>query len=379
MKKLLVSLVSDQTIPNVQLIKEFRNETNKYLFITTEGMEKKGTRESIIKACQLEKETLLNPVKVDPFSFDDMEEQLDKVDFEEFEKVIVNLTGGTKVMTLGAFDYFKEVGADIYYLTGQDDTLIKVSPGRKKNVERVESSVNVKEYLTSYGFDLIESKPSNISSQYTEKIFEIFNGGVFNKYGETLKELRIEGRKRNNTSIDKIKDLRTFLEEIEFPLSNDDKISKLEAKYLTGEWFEEFVTKKLQNELGVADEYISTGLEITKQNRKGEAVPNEMDVVLVWKNRIHTIECKTSVFFEEIQPDGTSKTKSIIGETLYKSDSLQKGLGLFANTFLFILDSLDQVENKLRQHLKRAELLGIKVVDKDAILNANSIRDLLCI
>lgn len=378
MKKLLVSLVSDQTIPNVQLIKEFRNETNKYLFITTRGMEEKGTRESIIKACQLEEEELLDPVKVDPFSFDDMEEQLDKVDFEEFERVIVNLTGGTKVMTLAAFDYFKEVGADIYYLTGKDD-MIKVSPGRKKNVEKVESSVNVKEYLTSYGFELEESTPSNICPEYTEKIFQIFINGDFNQYSETLKELRTEGRKKKNTSIEKVDGLEDFLNHIEFPLSNTGKISKHEAKYLTGEWFEEFVTNRLKNELNLSSDNIATGLQITKKNRNGEPVPNEMDVLLVWKNRIHTIECKTSVFYEEIQPDGTSKTKSIIAETLFKSDSLQKGLGLFANTFLFILDSLDEVENRLRPHLKRAELFGIKVVDKDAISTTKSIRDLLSI
>ncbi|HOS91379.1 MAG TPA: hypothetical protein PLD74_12465 [Prolixibacteraceae bacterium] len=48
---LLVSLLSDQTIPNVQLINQFISQVDKYLFISTSLMEKKKVGTWIVKAC----------------------------------------------------------------------------------------------------------------------------------------------------------------------------------------------------------------------------------------------------------------------------------------------------------------------------------------
>ena len=138
-KTLLVSLVSDQTIPNVHLINEYGSQIDQYLFISTQAMEKKGVRQWIVNACHLPGESLLPAVVVDQFSFDNIELQLDRIDFEAYGRIIVNLTGGTKVMTLAAFDFFKDLGAEIFYITGSDDRLIKLAPeiGRASCRERV--------------------------------------------------------------------------------------------------------------------------------------------------------------------------------------------------------------------------------------------------
>ena len=43
-RRILLSLVSDQTIPNIELIKEKQGEIEALLFITTAKMEKNGNR-----------------------------------------------------------------------------------------------------------------------------------------------------------------------------------------------------------------------------------------------------------------------------------------------------------------------------------------------
>lgn len=379
MKNMLVSLISDQTIPNVQLIKEFDYQIDKYLFITTSSMEKKGVRNSIIRACKIDESKLLEQIEVDQFSFDDIENELDKIDFEGYDRIVVNLTGGTKVMTLAAFDYFKEVGAEIYYVTGHEDELIKVSPGRTKKKEKIRSSVNVSEYLESYGFTITQTEESGIDTSYSKTFFDLFTNNKLDKYSNLINLLRTKFRSKNSLKLSSIDGLEAFINEIDFPLKdrNKEKMNKYEVKYITGEWFEEYVANRVKEELNLTEEFIATGLQITKKNRRGENVPNEMDVVFVFKNKIYVIECKTSVFYDEEQADGTFKSKSIIGETLYKSDSLKQGLGLFTNTFLFILDSISDNNQKLKTHLERADLFNIKVVDKDAILNAERMIDLL--
>ena len=374
-KTLLVSLVSDQTIPNVQLINELKATVDHYLFISTKGMEQKGVRNWIIEACDLLAEKLLPFVEVQQFSFDDIEQKLDLIDFDEYQKVIVNLTGGTKVMTLASFDYFKEIGADIYYLTGSDDGLIKLAPGRKKRSEKLNSKIDVIQYLKSYGFAITETTQSSINSEYTERLFNYFVGGVLIPFKEVLNCLRKYRKK--GVKIIKIDQLDSFLTAIEFQNSISGQLTEIETKYLTGEWFEEYVAHKLKVELELSNNEIKTGLVITKTNKNGDMVPNEMDVVFTWKNKIYTIECKTSIFNEELLPDGKIKSKSILGETLYKSDSLRQGFGLYVSTFIFVLDNIDEHKVSLKNHLERAELFNIKIIDKSYISKTLKFRDLL--
>mgnify|MGYP004702574415 CR=1 FL=1 len=375
-KTLLISLVSDQTIPNIQLINEFRNSITHYLFITTSVMERKGVRTWIINACKLETGQILDSIIVDQFSFDDIENKLDNFQFEEYEKIIVNLTGGTKVMTLAAFDFFKDLGAEIYYLTGSDDVLIKLAPGRKKKVETIKTQVNLEQFFQGYGFEIKETSSSSISSLYTERFFEMFTKGLISEYNDVLSQLR-EKRGNRITDFSTFEGLSNFLANIEFPLNTDGELSKHEVKYLTGEWFEEFVSKRLIEELQLTSDHIKTGIVISKKNKDGASIPNELDVVFIWKNKIYLIECKTSVFVDILLPDGTTRPASIIGETLYKSDSLKQGLGLFANTSIFILDSLKEYHIKLKTHIERAALYNINIINKEALLNSQSIRSLI--
>lgn len=374
-KILLVSLVSDQTIPNVQLINELKDTIDNYLFISTRGMELKGVRNWIIEACELEPEKLLPHIEVNQFSFDDIEQKLDQIDFDDYFKVIVNLTGGTKVMTLASFDYFKEIGADIFYLTGSDDELIKLAPGRKKKSEKLDSKVDVVQYLKAYGFTIKETTPSSITTDYTEILFSYFVNGAFLPYKEVLNSLRKHRKK--GVKFSKIDQLENFLSAIEFPISVPGELTELETKYLTGEWFEENIAYKIQKELELSNNEIKTGLVISKRNKNGEMVPNEMDVVFTWKNKIYTIECKTSIFYEELQSDGKIKMKSLLGETLYKSDSLRQGFGLYVSTFIFVLDDIEEQKTILKDHLERAELFHIKIADKSQIVTTKRIRDLI--
>jgi len=375
-KTLLVSLVSDQTIPNVQLIQEFKGTVTHYLFITTEGMEKKGIRQWTIDACNLSNNEVIAPIIVPQFSFEVIEQKLDQFDFEPFSKVIVNITGGTKVMTLAAFNFFKELGADVFYVTGNNDEMIRLAPGRKKKTVKIISRVSVIQYLHAYGFKTKETKPSNIPENYTSIFFQLFITGKIQPYREIINKLR-NFRKYdvNKTEVD---GLVEFLHFIEFPDESSKKLSKYQVKYLTGEWFEEYISNKLKQELNLNSDEIMTGLEISKQNKKQTLVPNEMDVLFMWNNKLYTIECKTSVFLSE--PSNTDEkpvTKNILGETLYKSDSLKQGLGLYVNTYVFILDSIDEYREKLKLHLERADLYNITIIDKVQLAQAQSIRSLI--
>jgi len=370
MKAILVSLLSDQTIPNVQFINELGGEVSKYLFISTKSMKLKGVAEWIKSACEISNDKV-SEIEVEQFSFDSIEEQLDKYNFDDYEKIVVNLTGGTKLMTLAAFDFFKELGADIYYLTGYNDEYIKLSPGRKKKTLKLNSKITLNQYLKSYGFSFNKTKPSNIALTQTNTIFNSFVSGLFQKHLQVLEQLR-NYRSKSIADIHQIEGLQLFLTEIDYIPINNSMLDKYEIKYLTGEWFEEYVAEKIKMELGLSDDDIEIGLVINKKNKNGIMIPNEMDVLFIYKNVLYTIECKTSTYYRTLNAKGEYEQVNLLKETIFKSDSLKQGFGLFVNTSIFVLDEL-----KANMNLERAELSGIKIIDKEKLISGSSIKDLL--
>ena len=175
MKTLLISLVSDQTLPNLQLIKELKKEVTDYLFVSTEKMERMGCRRWIGKAASVDKDNFnLYHIVVKEFSFDDIAQKLDDFDFSKFDRLILNLTGGTKVLTIASHDYFKQLGAEVYYVTGYDNAFIKIFPGRFKQINHFSSKITIAEYLYAYGFTFKESKKSKIDELYTNQLYNKF-------------------------------------------------------------------------------------------------------------------------------------------------------------------------------------------------------------
>ena len=108
MKKILVNLISDQTIPNVEFIKDFGSKVDAYLFITSQSMENRGIRAWITDTCRIPKEKILEPVLVNEFSFKDIETKLNERVNDE-DEYYLNLTGGTKIMVIAVFEFFKNI------------------------------------------------------------------------------------------------------------------------------------------------------------------------------------------------------------------------------------------------------------------------------
>lgn len=407
-KQLLISLVSDQTIPNVQIIKEFGNSETDYKFLLTKGMQRKGIVQWIVDATQIKD---FQDIFVDEYSVADIENELQKIDYSEYSRIIVNLTGGTKMMVLSVFDFFRnKQNTEMYYVTGIGNAYQKiVDRGCEQNV--FSCSISLEEYLKSYGFSIKKAQPSGNSLEQTEKIYNHYINGDFSRYTDSLNFLRERrGKVITDTDFVTIKD---FLETIEYYPAKEGTLSKLETKYLTGEWFEEYIGAKIKCDLELTDNQILVGTQIRKDvplrqelnsvptllglEEKEEGLGNEMDVMFVKDNRFYVIECKTSIIATISKPrrnkdekeqqlmDNTIKEeKNILGETIYKSDALRTKFGLFAKSYIFTLSDLKQYvanDNNKAKHmsdlLKRASLSNIKIVDRGLLIKAKNMRNLL--
>ena len=349
MRSILVSLISDQTIPNVQFIKE--KLVDEYLFISTEAMEKKGVLNWVLKATNLEYKKI-QVIIVSPFSYDDVYEVLEK-SIQKDTKYLVNLTGGTKIMSLAVNDVFKSLNAEMYYLIG-NKSYLKISPGIKTPIIKLEKKISLSEYFIAYGFEIMKQSDAEFSFETSEKIFHYF----INSFDKTkdISSLSFLYSKRGKKveSVDQVDDLTEFLVRIRFETEKSNQLSKKETKYLTGDWFEEYFYHQLKQYKTIQNDGIGTGWTIVKNG-----IPNEFDILFITEDQLNIIECKTFIWKD------SEETQTIIAETIYKADSLKNKLGLFAKTSILTLSDLSSPS--LKEHLQRAKENNISIYGKEGM------------
>jgi hypothetical protein len=112
------------------------------------------------------------------------------------------------------------------------------------------------------------------------------------------------------------------------------------ASYFAGTWLEEFVLLKLSGGLGQPGKY-SCGLQVVS----GEGVPNELDTMIVHRNRALLVECKTGR-----QTDKAS-------DALYKLAQLRDRLGGSVGEALYL--SAQEIGD---EHRHRAQEYRIDVM-----------------
>ena len=371
MKNLIVTLLSDQTIPNVQFIKEKQDDETFFLFISTQKMENKGVQKWIMKVCNILEDRVIPMENVDEFSLDDIEAKLNKLNYSIYRNVYVNVTGGTKLMSMCVTDFFRVKNADIYYVTGKD--CWHIFPVTKRYSAPLKDNITLKDYVESYGFEMKEGSLSEISYKYTKSFLKEFlkfdskDKSIINNLRTYNPEKKKNYRTRDKgCSIDAVAGMSELLYEINFSITfGQKKLSHKEVRYLTGDWFEEYIYYRLKQELSISEDNIKTGIILSKNN-----IPNEFDIIFLWNGSLYIIECKTSII------NKAAEDMNILNETIYKATAIQKNLGLYSKFFIFTLSSKESGDVK-ETHLERGKLFNIDVFGREDIVNCQNIAELL--
>ncbi|GBU24446.1 hypothetical protein R83H12_01076 [Fibrobacteria bacterium R8-3-H12] len=337
MSKLIVSLLSDQTIQNVMFIKQMKNERTEHLFASTQKMEEKGIKKWIINVCGI-KEIQTKTITIKEDSIKNIKEELSKIDFSTYEEILVNVTGGTKMMSIGVKEFFNDKRqAKMYYMPINKNEIVDL---QNEKTEPINCEISLSDYLKSYGVKVEnESKPL-FPEEYTKEFYKEHYEKLNSK--GILGSLRKDRKKNRENSWQELKGIG-FKEDL----------NKKEIAYLTGGWFEEFVYFKIKKELNLADDYIKNGVQITSGQKN---VQNEFDVLYLKDYKLYSIECKTSIL------DGNNENKSIMSETIYKAKALQKDFGLTAKASIYTLSSKQEIKNS---GMERASYFDIDIKSRE--------------
>lgn len=384
-KIVLVNLISDQTVPTVISINTF-GEASYHFFLTTEKMEdeKKGNRvERVIKTCNISEDKIFKVIA----SADDYNDIIQKLEsamnfLAQFDKVYVNITGGTKIMSLAAFNFFVKINAYIWYLPINSDKFLVAD--KPSLTQKVNNKISVTDYLSACGIYFTQKQV-----QFKEPFKESkFTQQIFKKYRENpeilsfAEEIRLlfradnaiypfKSKSKNIAGLPERARIIECLSAFGFELNNDI-LSKELINYITGGWFEDYTYYLMQNLLNNPDanssQYIKLGAQLlptgTNKEKAKYFTNNDLDVVFTHNENLYVVECKTA---------GMEKG-DLFNKTVYLQSALRKYFGLTVKSILFTLSAVSY------ENFDKADALGIQIIDGQvlsAIDSDNRIKEVL--
>ncbi|WP_299368896.1 DUF1887 family CARF protein [uncultured Porphyromonas sp.] len=317
MSKTIVSILSDHLLPNFLFIKEMEGQYSDLLFVSTPQMEMQE------KAMHLEvalgrKEGSVRRIVV---ANDNYKEILDALRAEQFSgsvEYVVNITGGTKTMSLAVHEYFCQFNASFVYVPIGKNSYYDFSTDQTYSLDY---RVSLNEYFTLYGLAYDYDNDLICDAQ---RPFNLFNEQKMSNFYLT-EELRYA-----------------------------QKAPRPELRrYLGGEWFEEYVYLRIKRDFKLRDEDIAKSVKICRLSSTSN--DNELDVVFVKDNALYVIECKVSMTGYGKEP------KSVVDEYLYKLAAISKDFGLRVNSYIFTLHQMWRFAKATQENMnKRMRILGIR-------------------
>lgn len=353
-----VCLVSDQPIPNLTTVLQFKPDTV-VLLKTEEKEEKSRLLEGVIrkKGFDVRSETIKaydinNVIKISDSLINRCKDC----------EVSLNITGGTKIGTLGTFQAFYTAGKPIFYVDTKDNKILQLFPENAQKEMPIEVTISISDYLAVYGFE-VQSFVEDDSYIYKRKDLTNYLAGTVSSRPHIIPAINSVLHKYDEKSPlpvsvkldvnEKLAQFLTLLEGVRQKDKNRIEISDhLSLMYLKGFWFEEYVymiAKSLEPDeikLNIKGRWITKGQHSPK---------NEFDVMLSKGNRLFLISCKTA------NPDRKEddSEEGIGKEFIYELDSLgDKALGLFGKRMLI---SARQIKDPAIK--ERAKIQNVDIID----------------
>jgi len=356
MARIHICLVSAQPIPNLIPLRMEGLKPEKVILLVTPDMTIQSERlEKVIKSWGIKVEK--HPIA--PYDLNSARETCIGLLTEyENEEMILNATGGTKIMAFAAFEVFRELGKKIIYVDTQDKLIQMLSPDFKKI--DFAGVIKVPQYLQAYGQTIISEKDTTIINKHIPifnelvKLCDIYQDAVkiLNKYSAPFRnartfplDVKVE---EDDSMMPGFKDLMMLFEKHDI-LYLKNGILKFKGlddiEFVSGGWLEEYVYSIVKS-INVTD--IRMGVEV-RWDTPGKRHPfNEYDIVFTHNNRLYLIECKTKRF------EGLD-IKDSNDNAIYKLDSLRdKAGGVYGKGMLVSYQRLTD-EQKRRLSANRLE------------------------
>lgn len=357
MSHIHVCLVSDQPIPNLTTALQFKPDTVVLLY-TDDVKAKKDRLKAVFKNHQIKTEERV----ILPYDLQNVIQVCDGVlaDYPDAQ-LSLNITGGTKISTLGAFQVFYSADKPIWYVNTRDHQIQQVSP--QTGSLQITAKIGIKDYLAAYGFSVNGWQKDDEGIQkrrpITQHLVHIATEkerliGELNKAVPDTNGLKLPCMIKLPVQPE-MEELANLLDQAGLAKRTGGGISvaTLETvNYLRGFWFEEYVYTLA---LGIGADEVKLNVTGIWDASVKKPPKNEFDVMIAKGTQLALISCKTAY------PDRTEKgeKEAVSKEFLYELTALSdNALGLFGKR---MLASARPISNQYVRD--RASVMRIELVD----------------
>ncbi len=345
-------LVSAQPIPNLTPILDDTLRPQKVVMLVSPDMQERSKAlENIYKPRGISVERCLIENPWDAGRIRDQVEDLLLTQYPD-GGIALNATGGTKLMSIAAYEAFRSCQLPVFYIHPEHDRLIWLSP-KLPDVD-LSDRLKLEDYLMAYGSPVDKLDRTGVKESIRQLTQQLLK--EFDRYANELGTLNYLALKADNPQL---------TSEIEAgPLSRPDLWELLElfeaaglckingqslrfadenARFTAnGGWLEMHtyaLCLNLKKALCIQD--VGCNITIKRQQAGRAAIKNEIDIGLIKANRLHLIECKTQRFKDDKDAD-----------VLYKLDSLRDLIGgLQGRAMLVSFNSLDKTSRARAREL----------------------------
>ena len=364
-----VCLVSAQAAPNLLPILDSAFKPKKAIFLVSKTMKQRA--EYLAKTFEkLNVKVKLKNIS-DEFNFGLMEDEIFKlVEEYENESIALNVTGGTKLMSIAAENAFSALGKPIFYIDTDSNHILFISKNEEQkwlpNLEmKAKNKIDI--YLSAYGSTVLSTQNPIEREKYLPAIEPFIKN--YDNYTQVIPLLNLHatlsqsnGYKseytKDNKKTGKLDELLLGLDYqglLNYDGQTIDFKNREIKTFLNGGWLEDYTYFQLKEIANIED--IACGADVANPKFKlgkneysseNKGNKNEFDIVFMAKNKLHIIECKTQL----MDKNGGIKADDI----LYKLETLKDYGGLMTKKCLVsYFDVPEQVKN-------RANFLNIEII-----------------
>lgn len=367
--RILLCLLSDQQVPNLLSVHHF--QPDRLVLIESVGMQRKQAAAHLLAALQLGGHDFSQRCEVQPLEAEDSLEAVGRALRHAFgrypdEDWIANVTGGTKPMSLAAYEFFKAIGARIVYVNAARPNEFLALDGRA--AECGSHTLAIPEFLGAYGFESgkSEAKLNEAESRavrcwpaarlIAEQAAD--QNLLLNLTRDEWRQVREKGWELRAGDCDHLPvEVRSALADVfalhVTPSGLVGKIDKYAGKFLTGEWLEVFlwqVARRHADSLGLSS--VRLGVEARKL---GTSAATDFDVAFMRNQSLCAIECKSG---SQEQADDPNVPLDKLEARIQQFRALRVNSWL-ATTAGKILDSAGQLKPAFQA---RAAIYGCRVI-----------------
>ncbi|MCS6912332.1 MAG: DUF1887 family protein [Myxococcota bacterium] len=331
-RRVLICLMSDQHVPNLLSVHQLRPD-HLVLVVTPEKQDRvRFFLEALrlggldyanrYEECQLQQAERMQA----------MVQALDRVCKRlAGASFFVNLTGGTKPMSLGAYSYFTEHHPDarlLYVRESRPDELLDLRD-ENRPPERCTHRVTARQFMAGYGYQVCETDEKlNLHKNEDDRLWEAARLLALDPPERLLNLTREDWKAARRDSLELQRGWLRPPERARAALGQalglreegQDLVGRLDAtggRFVTGGWLEVFVAGLLRRLLDLPEMEVWDVMRDPHVGRiDSQRAENELDVAFMHHQALYVIECKTG---DQDQQDQEDKR---LQDALYKLEAV---------------------------------------------------------